>query len=61
MELQEFLPCLERVYPWSLKMSRNEPMWSGIALRIFMTTVSHPIEYAKVLIQVSAYLNDVGL
>ncbi|XP_069705501.1 mitochondrial carrier homolog 2-like [Periplaneta americana] len=32
--------------------TRNESTWSGIGLRICMNTVSHPIEYAKVLIQV---------
>ncbi|KDR14212.1 mitochondrial carrier homolog 2-like [Zootermopsis nevadensis] len=32
--------------------SKNEIKWSGIALRIFMNTVAHPMEYAKVLIQI---------
>lgn len=32
--------------------SKNESTWSGIALRLLMNTVSHPIEYAKVLIQI---------
>lgn len=31
---------------------KDEPLWSDIALRMLMNTVSHPIEYAKVLIQV---------
>ncbi|XP_076760855.1 mitochondrial carrier homolog 2 [Xylocopa sonorina] len=31
---------------------KDEPLWSDIALRMLMNTVSHPIEYAKVLIQI---------
>lgn len=31
---------------------RDEPLFSDIALRMLMNTVSHPIEYAKVLIQI---------
>lgn len=32
--------------------SKDEALWSDIALRMLMNTVSHPIEYAKVLIQI---------
>ncbi|XP_012273834.1 mitochondrial carrier homolog 2 [Orussus abietinus] len=32
--------------------SRDDPLWSNIAIRMVMNTVSHPIEYAKVLIQI---------
>ncbi|KAF7396039.1 hypothetical protein HZH68_010089 [Vespula germanica] len=31
---------------------REEPVWSNIAIRMFINTISHPIEYAKVLIQI---------
>lgn len=30
----------------------DEPLWSDIALRMLVNTVSHPIKYAKVLIQI---------
>ncbi|XP_064212092.1 mitochondrial carrier homolog 2 isoform X2 [Tribolium castaneum] len=30
----------------------NENKWSGYGLRIFLNTLSHPFEYAKVLIQI---------
>lgn len=30
----------------------HENKWSGYGLRIFLNTLSHPFEYAKVLIQV---------
>lgn len=32
--------------------SKEESRWSNIALRILVNTASHPIEYAKVLIQI---------
>lgn len=31
--------------------SKDEPLWSGIAYRVFVSTISHPTEYAKILIQ----------
>ncbi|KAK2575052.1 hypothetical protein KPH14_008792 [Odynerus spinipes] len=31
---------------------QKEPVWSSIAIRMFINTISHPIEYAKVLIQI---------
>lgn len=31
-------------------------MWSDVASRILMNAVCHPIEYAKVLIQVNIHL-----
>lgn len=30
----------------------NQSAWQNYALRIFINTASHPLEYAKVLIQV---------
>lgn len=33
-----------------------EVLWSDIASRILINVVSHPMEYAKVLIQVKIYL-----
>ena len=33
-------------------MDNDDPLWSKIAVRIVINAVSHPIEYAKVLIQV---------
>lgn len=32
--------------------SREERLWSNIAIRMLVNTISHPIEYAKVLIQI---------
>lgn len=31
---------------------KEERLWSNIAIRMLVNTISHPIEYAKVLIQV---------
>lgn len=33
--------------------------WSNYSLRVFVNTLSHPFEYAKVLIQVSINIIDV--
>jgi len=35
----------------------TEVLWSDIASRILINVVSHPIEYAKVLIQVRTLIN----
>ncbi|XP_066586773.1 mitochondrial carrier homolog 2-like [Prorops nasuta] len=32
--------------------SKDESLWSGIASRMLLNTIAHPIEYAKVLIQI---------
>lgn len=35
---------------------QKDNKWSNYALRVIVNTASHPFEYAKVLIQVSALL-----
>lgn len=35
-----------------MRSQKDTPLWSDTAFRILMNTVSHPIEYAKVLIQI---------
>ncbi|PSN43983.1 hypothetical protein C0J52_17103 [Blattella germanica] len=37
-----------------MSSQKNESSWTGIGVRILVNTVSHPIEYAKVLIQLLA-------
>ncbi|XP_015602529.1 mitochondrial carrier homolog 2 [Cephus cinctus] len=35
-----------------MNQTKEEPLWSRIAVRILVNTISHPIDYAKVLIQI---------
>lgn len=32
--------------------TKEERLWSNIAIRMLVNTISHPLEYAKVLIQI---------
>lgn len=54
MFCQERDPLALGIFSIRTMMENEEPLWSGIAVRMLINTVSHPIEYAKVLIQVKS-------